>query len=429
MVMQAVWVLYEGEGSSCWFVLPYREVGVGRMNLSTPFYVPSYVGQIDGEKDFEKLADSIMHIGDLRFKQIIGRRHSLQVDDIDYVLRCDKETIITVPSDDQLPVPIGSQVAILNYSNQRVAIERDGDVVIAGTDRRIVTRWRVGVLVKYDANFWLLSLGSGSGSGGTTTPTAPVLKTATPTVLGISIAWDKPVDDGGATVTSYTAETSTDNGAHWGNGAVFTGVQTSGEIPDLTPGTQYSVRLRAENSVGLSEPSNILTAIPKPKLPPQAPQLSYVAEGQFSITNFDDKLSYTVSGATRSGSLLTGVSNNATIAASFEPDSIKSNVSTMNVLANARILSPGDNQSSTGCGPRGDLCCPGGQIMDAGGRTCGGAPGSFIADPSQAAAFCNGQCNDNCWSLTIACYNWRWTDYTADGYKLIGQIWGRAVNG
>jgi hypothetical protein len=399
------------------------------MEFSTPFFVPSYIDQLDGKKDFENLAESIMHIGNLRFKQISTRSYSLNVTDVDYVLRCDKESIISVPDDNHFPVPVGTQVAILNYSNQRVAVERDGDVVIAGADRRIITRWRVGVLVKYDANFWLLSLGSGSGGGGTTTPTAPVLTAAMPAIGGISITWEKPVDDGGAAIISYTAEVSVDNGANWTKGAVFGSVDASGVIPDLTAGTKYSVRLRAENSVGLSEPSNVLTATPKPKLPPAAPMLSYTAEGQFTIGNFDDKLIYTVTGATRSGSILSGVSNGATIVAAYETDLPKSNASTMNVLANGRILSPGDSQTSTGCGPRGDLCCPGGQIMDAGGRVCGGAPGSFMSDPGQAKAFCNGPCDTNCWQLTIACYNWRWTDYTGDGYKLIGQTWGKAVNG
>jgi len=163
---------------------------------------------------------------------------------------------------------------------------------------------------------------------------------------------------------------------------------------------------------------------------PAAPILSYTAQGQFTITNYNASLTYAVIGATRSGNLLTGVSNGATITAAYASGAPVSNTSTMNVLAHARVLYGGaTGVTSTGCGPRDNLCCPSGLILDTNGTVCGGAPGSFIADPNQAAAFCGGACNDNCWQLTIACYNWYWTNYTSSGYTLIGNIWGKATNG
>ena len=164
--------------------------------------------------------------------------------------------------------------------------------------------------------------------------------------------------------------------------------------------------------------------------PPPAPTLSYTAEGQFTITNYDSTLVYAVSGATRTGNLLTSVTNGATITTAYVAGAPTSNPSTMNVLANARVLyGPATGVTSTGCGPRPDQCCPSGMIINTSGQVCGGAPGSFISDPNQAAAFCNGQCNDNCWQLTISCYNWYWTDYSGSGYTLIGQTWGKATNG
>ena len=163
---------------------------------------------------------------------------------------------------------------------------------------------------------------------------------------------------------------------------------------------------------------------------PAAPQLSYTAQGQFTITNYNASLTYAVIGATRTGNLLTSVSNGATITAAYSVGAPASAASTMNVLAHARVLyGAATGVTSTGCGPRPNLCCPGGLILDSNGTSCGGAPGSFIADPNQAAAFCGGACNDNCWQLTIACYNWYWTNYTSSGYTLIGNIWGKATNG
>jgi hypothetical protein len=395
---------------------------------SSGFYVPSYLDEINGEDDFENLADSIMHIGDLRFKKVIGRAHTVNATDFDYVLRCDSEAVISIPEDKDMPAPIGTQIAVLNYSEKSVGIERIGDVVIAGSERRVVEKWRIGVLVKYDANFWLLSLGSGAGSQGTTTPTPPNLVTATGIQEGITLTWQKPVDDGGQPVTSYTAETSLDAKV-WTVAGTFVGTQLSGSVANLVAQTAYNVRLRAQNSNGLSDSSNVLKATTTPKMPPPAPFLSYTAEGTFTIGNYNAAFDYKVTGATRNGNLLNGVSNGASINVGFDASGLRSNNSVMNVLNNGRILDPTQSYTDTGCGPRGDLCCPGGQIINAGGAQCGGAPGSFISDPSQAAAFCNGQCNDNCWQLTIQCYSYHYPDYSGDGYTLIGQTWGKAVNG
>ena len=157
---------------------------------------------------------------------------------------------------------------------------------------------------------------------------------------------------------------------------------------------------------------------------PSAPVLSYTSDNVFTITNYDASLTYTVSGATLSGSFLIRVSNGATVRASYSAGSPASNASTMNVLANARVLTDSVGVTDTGCGPRGSLCCPGGRILDPAGNVCGGAPGSMAPD-----AFCGGACDGNCWQLTISCYNWYWTNYTANGYTLIGNTWGKAVNG
>jgi hypothetical protein len=162
---------------------------------------------------------------------------------------------------------------------------------------------------------------------------------------------------------------------------------------------------------------------------PDAPTLSYTAQGQFTITNYNASLTYVVVGATRSGNLLTSVSNGATITSAFAPGATTSAASTMNVLAHSRVLTDSVGVSSTGCGPRPNLCCPDGRIMNTGGTTCGGAPGSLIGDPNQGAAFCGGACDTNCWQLTISCYNWYWTNYASSGYTLIGNTWGKATNG
>lgn len=162
--------------------------------------------------------------------------------------------------------------------------------------------------------------------------------------------------------------------------------------------------------------------------PPESPTISYTAQGQFTITNYNASLTYAVVGATRSSNLLTSVSNGATITAAYASGAPTSAVSTMNVLAHAQVLGNFvTGVTDTGCGPRGNICCPGG-LVQPNFAQCGGAPGSLAPDN-----FCDtgggAPCPGNCYQLTIACYNWYYTNYTSEGYTLIGNTWGKATNG
>jgi hypothetical protein len=161
---------------------------------------------------------------------------------------------------------------------------------------------------------------------------------------------------------------------------------------------------------------------------PSVPNLSYTAEGQFTITNYDSSLTYTVSGATRSGNLLTNVSNNATITAKYQRSVPSSAARTMNVAANVRILtSVAATPGSAGCGPRGTICCPGSSIVNTDGGQCVPGPGT-----QGSFAECDGVCSrENCFGLFLTCWNWRWTNYSTGpdgtGYTLIGNTWGKVT--
>jgi hypothetical protein len=164
---------------------------------------------------------------------------------------------------------------------------------------------------------------------------------------------------------------------------------------------------------------------------PAAPTLSYTAQGQFTITNYNASLTYAVIGATRSGNLLTGVSNGATITAAYSAGAPVSNASTMNVLAGARVLYGAvTSVTSTGCGGQ-SAFCPAGQITDPSGGT-GGCCGSVAPDNFCDVGFGNYCDPGNCYQITIGCQNWYWTNYTANGYTLFGGdsgTWGKATNG
>jgi hypothetical protein len=157
--------------------------------------------------------------------------------------------------------------------------------------------------------------------------------------------------------------------------------------------------------------------------PPAAPVLAYTAENQFTISNYDAALTYVVAGATRAGAVLTGVSDGATVKVAYSVGSPESAPSTMRVAAHARVLdSIASSPSSAGCGPRGFVACPPGTISNPDG-TAG------CAGPGTQGDFCGGACPGDCFGNFCTCWNWHWTDYSGSGYTLIGNVWGKAVNG
>ena len=164
---------------------------------------------------------------------------------------------------------------------------------------------------------------------------------------------------------------------------------------------------------------------------PAVPVLSYTAQSTFTITDYNATLTYVVVGATRSGNQLTSVTNNSTITAAYSSGAPVSAARTMLVANYARILtSVNTSITSTGCGPRDSICCPSGTIQNTNGDQCGGYPGSLAPNN-----FCDGTpgypCDGNCYQLTVACWNWRWNNYSTGpegtGYTLIGTVWGKAV--
>jgi hypothetical protein len=157
--------------------------------------------------------------------------------------------------------------------------------------------------------------------------------------------------------------------------------------------------------------------------PPAAPVLAYTAQGQFTISNYDASLTYVVAGATRNGAILTGVSDGATVKTAYTATSPQSAASTMRVAAHGIVLdSVASSPSSTGCGPRPEVPCPGGTVSGPSGA-------SGCAGPGTQGDFCGGACPGNCFGNFCTCWYYHWTDYSSSGYTLIGNVWGKAVNG
>jgi hypothetical protein len=79
-------------------------------------------------------------------------------------------------------------------------------------------------------------------------PQAPTNLTASKvTATGASLAWKAPTNTGGARITDYEVETSSDNGANWIKVTKKTSNSTSFALTGLDPVTTYLVRVSAVN--------------------------------------------------------------------------------------------------------------------------------------------------------------------------------------
>lgn len=161
---------------------------------------------------------------------------------------------------------------------------------------------------------------------------------------------------------------------------------------------------------------------------PAVPTVSYTADNQFTITNYDATLTYTVTNGTRAGNLVTPTSTTTTVTVKYPRGVVSSAAATLLTAPYARVLtSVATTLGSEGCGPRPNLCCPTGTIQSTAGNQCGGAPGT-----QGSFAGCSGCTPSNpCYGLFVTCWNWRWNNYSTGpegtGYTLIGNTWGKVT--
>jgi len=104
-----------------------------------------------------------------------------------------------------------------------------------------------------------ITTSTGYGAATATTPSAPTITSITPSSGSASVAFTAPSSDGGSAITNY--EYSTNGGTSW---TAFSPAITSSPalIPNLANGTQYSVIIRAVNSIGAGAQSNSLNVTP-----------------------------------------------------------------------------------------------------------------------------------------------------------------------
>lgn len=116
-------------------------------------------------------------------------------------------------------------------------------------------------------------------------PNAPTGVTVTPSKTSADVSWPAPVDDGGAPVTGYEVQVMQDEDIV----KTASSTSTNANITGLTPGTAYSVSVKAINAVGSSEASASEDFFTKRDVP-SVPSLvvSETTASQISIDWSDD---------------------------------------------------------------------------------------------------------------------------------------------
>ena len=121
----------------------------------------------------------------------------------------------------------------------------------------------------------------------TTVPDAPAMPTLTAGDREIAVSWSAPEDDGGSAITGYRVQwtLATDTGFDNAIGSInISG--TSYNIAGLTNGTEYAVRVRAQNLVGNGDWSDSAEASPTPEASttvPDAPAMPTLTAGDREI--------------------------------------------------------------------------------------------------------------------------------------------------
>lgn len=118
----------------------------------------------------------------------------------------------------------------------------------------------------------------------------------------ISLSWSEPLDNGGSDIVNYIVEFSLDGGENWtelpiGNYLINrpNNKATAASILGLSPLNEYSIRVSAQNSVGIGPPSLASDPIMPQSPAPKAPY-NLVATRDFDQTNVSDiTLSWTAS--------------------------------------------------------------------------------------------------------------------------------------
>ncbi len=130
--------------------------------------------------------------------------------------------------------------------------------------------------------------GPGSASATTvatplTLPTVPLSLTTSPSSNAVDVSWTAPSNNGGAAISDYVIQLSTNNGTSWTTFNDGVSSSATATVTGLTNGTPYVFRVAAVNSVGTGSYS-INSASVTPRSAPSAPTNLSVTPGNGSLS-------------------------------------------------------------------------------------------------------------------------------------------------
>jgi hypothetical protein len=122
-------------------------------------------------------------------------------------------------------------------------------------------------------------------SASVSVPAAPDAPSAAAGDQSAMVSWAAPANDGGAAVSGYDVEYSTDGGTSWtsSSSAFHTDAATGQSIDNLTNGQQYVFRVAAINSAGMGAYSSASTGV-TPIGPAAAPTIIDATAGNMTVS-------------------------------------------------------------------------------------------------------------------------------------------------
>jgi titin len=116
-----------------------------------------------------------------------------------------------------------------------------------------------------------------------TVASVPTLLTGVPGNGQVSLAWAAPASDGGAAITDYLIQVSTNKGAKWSTLKDAVNVTPTATVTGLSNGTAYVFRVAAINSAGNGSWSAV-SALVTPRTTPSAPTAVFGVPGNGQVT-------------------------------------------------------------------------------------------------------------------------------------------------
>jgi hypothetical protein len=103
-------------------------------------------------------------------------------------------------------------------------------------------------------------------------PAAPTSLSGTAGDAQVALSWTAPSNDGGAAITDYTVQYSTDSGSTWTTFSRAASTATSVTVTGLTNGTAHTFRVAAVNSAGTGAYTGVRPLV-VPRATPDEPSL------------------------------------------------------------------------------------------------------------------------------------------------------------